>query len=154
MKIAGTSPNGSHDRPPPAVAIGIPGAVDTNSGGPCSSTTGAGGGVTVASCGTRITDCSVGVPSASAGVGPTGRHMTTVVECAAAGLALWTTRRARRTTGRCALLGVVGFGLGTTFEATLRTGALRRTTGFFLTEVATGEHSTSESTDAGRATGF
>jgi hypothetical protein len=52
------------------------------------------------------------------------------------------------------LLAVFGFGLGATFEATLRTGALRRTTGFFLTAVATGEHSTSESTDARRATGF
>jgi hypothetical protein len=52
------------------------------------------------------------------------------------------------------LLAVLGFGLGATFEATLRTGALRRTTGFFLTAVATGEHSTSESTDARRAIGF
>jgi hypothetical protein len=50
---------------------------------------------------------------------------------------------------------VFGFGVGTTAEATFRTGALRRTTGFFLTGAATGEHSTSESTeDAVRATGF
>jgi hypothetical protein len=97
----------------------------------------------------------VGVPLARSGIGRTGRHITTVVECAAAGLALGVTRRARRTIGRCDRTVVRGFGLGTTPEATFRTGALRRTAGFFLTGVATGEHSTSESTeDAGRATGF
>lgn len=108
----------------------------------------------VASCGTGITDCSVGVPFASSGIGRTGRHITTVVECDAAGFALGATCRARRTTGRRGFTATCGLDLGTTPEATLRAGALRCTTGFFLAGAATGEHSTSESTDAVRATGF
>ena len=142
--------------PPPAAAIGIPGAVDTKIGGPSSSTTGVpGGGVLVASCGTGITDCSVGVPLARSGIGRTGRHITTVVECDAAGLALGATRRARRTIGRRGAVAFTGgVALGTVLEATFLTGAFRRTTSFFLAGAATGEHSTSESTDAVRTAGF
>lgn len=77
MKIAGITANGSHDLPVPATKTGTPGAVETNNGGP-SSTTGA--GVAVASWGTGITDSSVGVPSASGASGRTGRHITIVVE--------------------------------------------------------------------------
>jgi len=54
MKTAGITANGNHDLPFPAVAIGMPGAVDTSSGGPSSTTVGAGG--EAASCGTGITD--------------------------------------------------------------------------------------------------
>jgi hypothetical protein len=151
---AGMIETGSHDRPPPPTDIGMPGAVETSSGGP-SSTIGAGG--VVASCGTGITDFSMGVPCARDTMGRTGRHMTIVVECTgAAGVAAGAARLAVRATGRRGLTGFAAtFGLG--FVATaFRGGAFltgatvlrRRTTGFALAGAATGEHSTRESTDA------
>ena len=117
--MAGITLNGSQDLPPP---IGIPGAVDTKSGGPVS--TPAGGALAVigatsgARRGTGTTDPSVGVPLASAANGRTGRHITTVVVCVAAFLTgAGVTRLARRTTGRLAVVATffVGSVLATTF---------------------------------------
>ena len=168
MKMAGITANGSHDRPPPAAAIGTPGAVDTKSGGPSSATgaTGTGG----ATCGTGMTDVSVGVPCASGARGRTGRHITMVVECTGAAAAgRGTVRLTRRTTGRRGLRATRGAGFGATtrglltfgitaatgfFRATGRLTTRRRTTGFFRAGASTGEQMTSESSDAARATGF
>src|SRR5665213_852539 len=154
MNTAGTSANGSHDRPPPAVITGIPGAVETNSGGPASggraTTVGAAFG---ASCGTGTIDCSVGVPWARGASGRTGRHITTVVVCAATFAAGFrATRRALRTIGRGVPVATF-FDLG--FATTALRGAvvLRRTgAGAFLAGATTGVHSMSESTDVLRTT--
>jgi hypothetical protein len=158
-KIAGITANGSHDLWPPAAAIGMPGAVDTSSGGP-SSATGT-GGVTLASCGTGTTDCSVGVPRARGVSGRTGLHITIVVERAgAAWVRFGTARLTRRTNGRRGFTATFfGTGLGTTVAAgaAALAGVARLrclTTGAFFTGAATGEHSTRESTDwPFRATG-
>ncbi|MEO6866382.1 MAG: hypothetical protein ABI229_13085 [Gemmatimonadaceae bacterium] len=157
MKIAGITAHGSHDLPLPAVAMGNPGAVETNNGGP-SSTTGA-GGVAVASCGTGTTDCSVGVPCASGASGRTGRHITIVVERAGAACAAFGVVRLTRCTSgrrRFTIAFSTGFGAATGLDAEFRGAATRRrlATGFFFANAGTGEHSTSESTDAKRTAGF
>jgi hypothetical protein len=157
MKTAGITVNGSHDLPLFETPIGIPGAVDTSSGGP-SSTAAAGGG-TAAICGTGITDCTVGVPCASAAIGRTGRHITMVVECTGAAFAAaGAARLTVRATGWRGLTAAFGLTLGLGFGATTARAAFlagatvrrRRTAGFALAGVATGEHSTNESTDARR----
>lgn len=165
MKIAGIIAHGSHDLPPPAAATGIPGAVDTINGGP-SSTIGA-AGVTGASCGTGMTDCSVGVPNESGASGCTGRHITIVVERAGSAVFAFGVRRFTcRTSGRRGFTSAFSTGFGTTtavaaFVASFLAGFLagatarrRLANGFFLRGAATGEHSTSESTDASRVAGF
>lgn len=165
MNNAGIKANGSQDLPP-AVATAVPGAVDTNSGGPSSA---AAGGAAGASVGTGITDCSVAIPFASGARGRTGRHITTVVVWAAAlATGFGFTRRTRCTTFRGAVDATF---LGATFLRTTFPGAafflttadarfvgviLFRTlaTGAFFAGATTGEHSTSESTDALRTAGF
>jgi hypothetical protein len=158
MNSAGITANGSHDLPPPAVTTGIPGAVDTNNGGPSSATGTGAGAAAGARRGTGTTDCSVGVPLASGASGRTGRHITIVVVWAAVPLAgFGVTRLARRTTGRRAPVATFfGLTVATAFFGTAARAAVvrRRTTGFFFTGAATGVHSTSESTDALRTTGF
>lgn len=151
---AGITESGNHDLPFSTVGIaGAPGAVDTNSGGP-SSTTGA--GATVASCGTGMTEVSVGVPCASGASGRTGRHITTVVVCAGAALAaLGFTRFTRRTIVAGAFTAaLLGVGLAATLAGDALVAFLRWATGFFFAGATTGVHSTNESTDALRSTGF
>jgi hypothetical protein len=101
-KIAGMTANGAHEVPPADARSGNPGAVDTKIGGPSSSATATGTGVAVASCGvgTGTTDSSVGVPLASAAIGRTGRHITTVVDWTGVAVgAFGVTRRALWTIG-------------------------------------------------------
>lgn len=152
---AGITDKGSHDLPLPAVrTAGAPGAVDTNRGGP-SSAAGA-GAAALANCGTGITDFSVGVPCASGASGLTGRHITIVVVCNGAALArLGVTRFARRTTTSGDLAAILlGAGWTAIFLGAGTVVFLRRATGFFFAGAAAGEHSTSESTEARRSTGF
>ena len=158
MNTAGIIANGSQEWPPPAVMIGAPGAVVTNSGGASSTGTTTGG--TATSLGTGTTDSSTGAPCASGASGRTGRHITTVVECAITGFtalvaAFGTARLTLRTSGRRGLTaaltgGVTGFLTGgLTAAGFLARGTTRRgrVASFFFAGAATGEHSTSESTD-------
>lgn len=150
---AGITDRGNHDLPLPAVRrAGAPGAVDTNSGGPSS----AAGAAALANRGTGITDFSVGVPCASGASGLTGRHITIVVVWDGAALArLGVTRFARRTTTPGDLAAILlGAGWTAIFLGAVTLAFLRRATGFFFAGAATGEHSTSESTEARRTTGF
>jgi len=139
----------------------MPGAVDTKSGGPVSITVGGGAAATGAAAearrGTGTTDSSVGVPAASGAIGRTGRHITTVVVCAAAfETGTGVVRFARFTTGRRAVVATfLGWVLAATFLVAAglwATGLRRVAAGAFLGGAATGLHSTSESTEAFFAT--